>query len=107
MKLLATLLIAGSLSFAACDRGGSEEPAATTAATETTRYTTRGTIERIEGARAEINHEEVPGYMPAMTMPFFANDEAVLSGLAAGDRIEFSFEVDDSRRHVIVSARKL
>jgi protein SCO1 len=36
-----------------------------------------------------IKHEEVPGYMPAMTMPFEVKDTNELAGLEAGDPVSF------------------
>lgn len=44
-----------------------------------------------------IQHEEIPGYMPAMTMPFYA-DAAEASALSPGDRVEFKFLVGDGSR---------
>ena len=38
----------------------------------------------------EIDHEEIVGLMPAMQMEFPVTDSALLSGLAVGDRIDFS-----------------
>ncbi|HET7625894.1 MAG TPA: SCO family protein [Verrucomicrobiae bacterium] len=45
-----------------------------------------------------IAHEEIPNYMPAMTMPFSVKDTALLNGLATGDRVKFELVVtkDDS-----------
>lgn len=44
-----------------------------------------------------IQHEEIPGYMPAMTMPFYA-DAAEAAALSPGDRVEFEFHVGDGSR---------
>ena len=54
-------------------------------------YATRGTVEDVdvEGAQVLIEHEDVPGLMPAMTMNFAVSDEDVLNALAAGQVIEF------------------
>lgn len=54
-------------------------------------YDARGVVEDVdvEGAQVLIDHEDVPGLMPAMTMNFAVPDEAVLEGLAAGQVIEF------------------
>ena len=38
----------------------------------------------------EIDHEEIVGLMPAMQMEFPVTDGALLSGLAVGDRIDFT-----------------
>src|SRR5205814_1984296 len=36
-----------------------------------------------------IRHQEVVGYMPAMTMPFDVKDANELAGLAPGDSVSF------------------
>lgn len=45
-----------------------------------------------------ITHEEIPDYMPAMTMPFYVKDGNLLNGLVVGDGVEFDLLVteDDS-----------
>lgn len=40
-----------------------------------------------------IAHEDIPGFMPAMEMPFAVKDPAVLRGLTAGDRVSFELMV--------------
>lgn len=40
-----------------------------------------------------VEHEEIEGYMPAMTMPFHAPDTASLGGLETGDAIGFQMHV--------------
>ncbi len=54
-------------------------------------YATRGTVEDVDhaGAQALVDHEDVPGLMPAMTMNFAVPDEEVLARLAPGQVIEF------------------
>jgi protein SCO1/2 len=42
-----------------------------------------------------ITHEEIPDYMPAMTMPFPVKDVTLLNGLAAGDSVQFELAVTD------------
>lgn len=44
-----------------------------------------------------IDHEAIPGFMPAMTMPFFV-DEAEVGSLVPGDRVVFDFVVGDRSR---------
>lgn len=94
--------------LAAC--GG--EPAASTGTAEAqapNTYSTEGTIREIRRARSSITiaHEDVPGYMPSMTMPFDVEDEALFEGLAEGDRVRFSFVREEGGRHVIRSIRKI
>src|SRR5690606_29029526 len=45
-----------------------------------------------------IAHEEIPDYMPAMTMPFLSRDNNSLRDLKAGDDVVFKLAVtsDDS-----------
>jgi protein SCO1/2 len=105
MRALVGLLALSSL-LPSCAR----EPEATTgASTEGTgplRYTTRGRVEALTPMRADIAHEDVPGYMPPMTMPFFAKEEGQLAPFSVGDSVEFTFEVQEAGRHEIVEIRK-
>src|SRR5690606_6057764 len=58
-------------------------------------FTVRGIV-RAPPADGEIviQHEEIPDFMPAMTMPFRADGEEV-EGLAPGDVVEFTFTVTE------------
>jgi len=44
----------------------------------------------------EIKHEEIPGYMPAMTMPFDVRDTNELTGLQPGQRVSFRLLATDT-----------
>ncbi|MCB9618294.1 MAG: copper-binding protein [Sandaracinus sp.] len=72
------------------------------------RYTTRGVIEELRPERRQIviRHEAVPGYMPAMTMPFSVEDASLFEGLAAQQRVEFTFSVEGRGRHVVRAIRR-
>jgi protein SCO1 len=41
----------------------------------------------------EIEHEDIPGFMPSMTMPFEVRDEKEMAGLQLGDAIAFRLNV--------------
>jgi len=71
-------------------------------------YQVRGVIKEIkpDGKTAVIAHEEIPGYMKAMTMDFEVKQKAELSGLKAGDRIAFNLVVTTNDAW-IENARKL
>ena len=101
LSLALTLIAALPLGAAAC---GHDE-AAETQATEAARYETTGTITRVEAERGSVTiaHEDVPGYMPGMTMPFTVEDPALFEGLAEGDRVAFTFEARSGGAHVIVA----
>ncbi len=51
-----------------------------------------------DGNTVTIEHEDIPDFMPSMTMPFTVKDPALLRGLRAGDRVRFELVVtaDDS-----------
>lgn len=59
------------------------------------RYTLKGKVTKIERELKQvvIEHEEVKGYMEAMTMPFPLTDEKVLGKLNVGDKIEATLVV--------------
>lgn len=40
-----------------------------------------------------IEHEDVPGFMPAMVMPFYVKDQAVVASRNPGDAVSFRFVV--------------
>ena len=54
-------------------------------------YDAHGIIQHISDDRhlVTIQHDAIPGYMPAMTMDFSVRDPHVLDGLARGDQIDF------------------
>ena len=41
----------------------------------------------------EIEHEDIPGFMPSMTMPFAARDESEIANVQTGDAISFRLNV--------------
>lgn len=63
-------------------------------------FEVKGQIRSLEadGTTVHIEHEEIPGYMPSMTMPFTVKDPTELRGLQAGDAVKFRLVVtqDDS-----------
>jgi Cu/Ag efflux protein CusF len=64
-------------------------------------YHATGTVKSFGPLRGYVNiaHEEIPGYMGAMTMSFEPQRPSLLEGLVEGDRIAFDFtETADARR---------
>ena len=43
--------------------------------------------------RVDIEHEDIPGFMPSMTMPFEVRDEKEIADLKIGDAIAFRLNV--------------
>jgi protein SCO1/2 len=63
------------------------------------RYPFKGVITKVDPARVliTVDHEEIPGYMSAMTMAFpIRDDPKVIAFLRPGDRIEATLVVDGS-----------
>jgi protein SCO1/2 len=60
-------------------------------------YEVRGTVVQLDPARSNlvVRHEEIPGYMRAMTMPFTVRDTNLLRELAPGDLIRFRLRVTE------------
>lgn len=75
--------------------GGSATSASTNAAT---RYVVKGVLKESnpDRKRLRIRHEEIPGYMMAMTMEFEVRDASDLKALKPGDPLEFVMWVTDT-----------
>ncbi len=71
-------------------------------------HITTGVIKQITSDEKTliISHQEFPGFMDAMTMPFQLNDQALLDGLQAGDEIEFTIEKTETG-YPIISIKNL
>ena len=88
MKLSATASLLAAFLLAACDR--QDGP---------TIYSVEGTVERTYPGepRIQIAHDQIPGYMMAMTMDFEARDAAALVGFEPGDRVRFELVVTSEK----------
>lgn len=66
---------------------------------EARRYELSGQVVSVDKQqrRVTVSHKEIPGFMPAMTMPFYLKDEWALDVLAAGDTIQATLVVDRDR----------
>ncbi len=89
------------LAAGACNRSGpgSASPQATDVSGATQRvFEVRGTILELQPQEktVRIRHEEIPGYMAAMTMPFEVRDTNELAGLEAGDTVVFRLNVTET-----------
>jgi protein SCO1/2 len=57
-------------------------------------FTVTGIVRgRLEDGQLVIAHDEIPGYMPAMTMGFTLSDAAEGARLKNGDRVTFAYRV--------------
>ena len=91
-RLLPLLLLAALLA-PACKR---EAPAPAGQ-----RYPVKGTVVRVDvaGRKVTVAHEDIPGFMPAMTMDFVVleKDAALLEHVGPGDEITAALVAPDSR----------
>lgn len=53
----------------------------------------------------EIDHEDIPDYMPAMRMQWTVRDRSLLKTVNAGDRVNFTLE-DDNGSEVVTALKK-
>jgi len=58
-------------------------------------FPARGIVREMDVSEktVSIQHDAIPGYMPAMTMPFVVKDVHELVGLAPGDSVAFQIDV--------------
>ena len=91
LSLLLTAMVA--LALAACR----EKPAPPTPAAKLQTFVVRGVIEEVRPdlETIVIKHEEIPGYMEAMTMPFSVKRTNDASGLVKGARVSFRLVVTE------------
>jgi protein SCO1 len=95
-KCVSPLLLATAFcaTFAGCKPKASA-PAASTTDTNRQTFEVKGELKELKpnGKTAVIKHEEIPDYMPAMTMDLDVKDPRELSGLKPGDLIAFHMVV--------------
>ena len=67
------------------------------AAGEPQRHDLRGQVVSIDKAAKSltVNHEEIPGLMGAMTMPYPVKDESLLDNLSPGDQVNAQVVVEE------------
>jgi protein SCO1/2 len=99
IPILALALVAASCRKSGEPAAGGRESGYSQPAT-IERHTLRGVVREVDAARSQITveHEEIPGYMSAMTMPFPVRDDPRVVGLLrSGDRIEATLAVDKDK----------
>lgn len=108
MAMRAARAFVAALLIAAAGCGGNQGPAAPPSIdVPSGTYDFTGSIVSVDRARniVQIDHEAIPGVMPAMTMPYEVADPSLLQGLAPGDRVRGTLRVD-SRGFVIIALSK-
>ena len=63
-----------------------------------TRYDLKGQVVSVDRTKGEVvlDHEEIPGYMAAMRMPFKVKDAETLGTLGTGDEVQAALVVTDT-----------
>lgn len=71
-------------------------------APEPRRYEVRGQILSVDANRREVlvDHEDIEGFMPAMTMPYKVSDAALLEGKQPGDLITATLVVEEASAYL-------
>ena len=101
-KKLLVLLMSGSLTLAACsckqkDTTAAPTTSASSSGTNQRTFQVKGVVREIipERKKIKITHEEISGYMEAMTMMLDVKDAKELIGLQAGDSLSFRMVVTE------------
>ncbi len=118
-RLAALVVIVAALGLAGCQKSGDAPANPTTASASTAatsastpkpvdsamidRYSAHGTVKSIDPDKKKLSiaHDDIPGFMKAMTMPFVVNDPSMLATIAVGDSVDFSF-TDDGSGHLVI-----
>jgi protein SCO1 len=84
MRAPLALVLSAALVAASCGRASDER-----------KYTLQGQVQSLDTVHnlVTVKHEEIKGFMPAMTMPYGVQNEEALKGLAAGDLINATLVV--------------
>lgn len=65
------------------------------------RFEVTGVVTAVPGdGTLVVAHDEVPGLMPAMTMPFVAESQAAIADVTPGDRVRFFLTIDDGASRI-------
>jgi protein SCO1/2 len=96
-RLLFALAVMLSLPAAAC-RGTNQGQDQS----QVRRYHLKGTVVQVDKSQQHlvVNHEEIPGFMAAMTMPYPVADAHTLEQLSPGDQITADVVVGQSEIHL-------
>ncbi len=100
MIRLALLTLTGVFALTGCRQGSSNGESDTSKSPEGNGkriYQVQGIIRRVadNGDTVTIEHEAIPGFMPAMTMPFYLREANELTAFKPGDSVEFDFVVTE------------
>lgn len=87
--ILRALLVLLAFGAAACEPRPEPEPPGPR------QFEATGIVIEAKGDFVLIDHQDIPGFMDAMTMTFPVTHRSVLSGIADGDRVRFGIVVHE------------
>ena len=92
ISVVSLLLLSGMMLGACSQPAGPKAGEATSA--DITTYNSRGVVRSVDvdAGTITVAHEDIPGYMGAMEMAVKAASPDMLSGLSAGDTIDFELQ---------------
>jgi protein SCO1/2 len=92
MRALVVLSLCLALASAACSKAPDQRT-----------YTLQGQVQSLDIPRklVTVKHEEIKGFMPAMTMPYEVADATALDGLAPGDLINSKLVIFSNGAHLV------
>ena len=93
---LTSSLVFVTFAFALVVFGCRHEPPAKT-------YKLHGKVISVDklGHQLIIDHDAIPGFMDAMTMPYSVKDDAMLGQVSAGDEIEADLRVQEDKAEIV------
>jgi Cu/Ag efflux protein CusF len=88
----ATLILA--LTLTGCSRTGDDAKEKV--------YDVKGKVVAVDAEKKSVtlDHEEIPGHMKAMKMPFPVANAKLLEGIIAGDQVHGKFKFEDGKRTI-------
>ncbi len=89
-SFIPTVLLAAAVALSAIVAGCQNQSGSGTPASGAKVYDVKGKIVSLDGGKkvVTLDHEDIPGFMKAMTMEFPVEDAKVLDGLKAGDAVQ-------------------
>lgn len=61
-----------------------------------------GEVKKVKPGKITIKHEEIPNLdMPGMTMVFRVDDDAIISEMKKGDKVQFTVEERDGKMYIV------
>ena len=97
------LLVAALLIVSCSEQKREEETAKRDSGATVQSYPVKGVVRELkpDGRTVVIRHEEISGYMEAMTMPFHVRETNELAGLKPGDEVNFRLQVTEDSSWIV------